>query len=124
MRIAQHQVLRDKLNIGNPALISFDIKAIAMFVAKVRAHFLTHFPPFGLQRTAFARGRHDRLADRIELRFELRIAVHHAGAHQRLMLPRPGFVLLIVGKSLRGGNQHACRAGRAQTRIHFIQNAG
>ena len=124
MRVEQHQILGNELNIGNPALVGFDIKAIAVFITQVRAHFLAHLAHFRLQRTALARGGHHILTDGIELRFELRIAIHHAGAHQRLMLPRPGFVLLIVGKSLRGGNQHACRAGRAQTRIHFIQNAG
>ena len=101
MRVQQHEILSDKFNIGNTALVGFYIKAIAMLIAQMRAHFLAHLAHLGLQGTALARGGHDRLANRIELRVQLRIAIDHAGAHQRLMLPRPGFVFLIIGEGFR-----------------------
>ncbi|MNE46723.1 hypothetical protein D3C80_1410780 [compost metagenome] len=87
-------------------------------------HFLAHFAHFGLQRFAFTRGDQHIAANGVKLRFKLRIAIHYARAHQRLMLPGPRFMLLIFCKGFGGGDQHARRTGRAQTRVDFIQNPG
>ncbi|MNP22716.1 hypothetical protein D3C76_1154000 [compost metagenome] len=102
VRMAEHQILRNEFNVGNPAFIGFDIKAIAVLVAQMRPHFLTHFSHVDLQFLTFARRNQHVPSNGIELRFQLRIAVHHAGTHQRLMLPCPGFVLLIVSKGFGG----------------------
>ena len=100
MRIAQHQVLRNKLNVGDAAFIRFDIKTIAMLIAQMGPHFLTHFAHIGLQGFRIADEGHDIATNRIKLRGQPRVAVHHSSAHQRLMLPRPSFVALVISESL------------------------
>ncbi len=124
MRIPQHQVLGDKFNVGDTALISFDIKAIPMFIPQMGAHLLAHLAHFGLQRRGLARGGEHIATNGIKLRFQLRIAIHHPGTHQGLMFPGPGLVLLIIGEGVGRGDQHARRPGRTQAGIHLIQNAG
>ena len=124
MSVAQHQILGNKFDIGNSPFISFDIKAIAMFIAEMSAHFLAHFPHFRLQSFTFTRQRHNLATHCVKVRGELRIAVHYTRTHQRLMFPRPGLVFLIIGKCFCGCHQHSRRPGRTQSSIHFIQNAG
>ena len=124
MSVAQHQILGNKFDIGNSAFIGFDIKAITMFIAEMSAHFLAHFPHFRLQSFTFTRQRHNLATHCVKVRGELRIAVHYTRTHQRLMLPRPGLVFLIISKCFCGCHQHSRRPGRTQSCIHFIQNAG
>ena len=88
------------------------------------AHLLAHLANLGLQGRPLPRGGQDIATNGVKARLQRRVAIDHAGAHQRLMLPRPGLVLLIVGKRVSGGNQHPRRAGRAQPGVHFVENTG
>ena len=95
-----------------------------MFVAKVGAHLLAHLANLGLQGRTIPHGGQNIAPNGVKSRLQRRVAIDHASAHQRLMLPCPGFVLLIIGKRVGGGDQHPRRAGRAQPGVNFVENTG
>ena len=112
MRVAQHQILGNKFNIGDPSGIGFDIKAIALLIAEMSARIFSRISRTSVCGVAPSRG-----VVRISRRIASKRACsagspyHHPGANQRLMLPGPGFIALIIGEGIGGGHQHARRAG-------------
>ena len=83
-----------------------------MLIAEMGAHFLPHFPHFGLQRRPFTRRAEDIASDGIKTLLQRRIAIDYAGTHQGLMFPGPGLILLVVGKRIGSGDQHTRRTRR------------
>ena len=51
------------------------------------------------------------------------ISGHRARVQQRLVLPGPGFLLLVLGERADARDQHAALARRAQAHVHLVEPA-
>src|SRR6185437_966061 len=63
-------------------------------------------------------------AYRLEARAQLIRAGHGARMQQRLVLPGPGILALVVGERLDAGDQQASLAARAQPHVDLVETAG
>ena len=57
-------------------------------------------------------------------RAQRRIAGHGARMQQRLVLPGPGFLLLVLGERADARDQHAALARRPQAHVDFVEPPG
>ena len=60
----------------------------------------------------------------LEARAQLARAGHGAGVQQRLMLPGPGVLTLVVGEGADAGHEQAALAARPQAHIHLVEPPG
>ncbi len=84
---------------------------------------MAHLNHFLLQYCRFTRLHQNSLPHLGKTLLQWCIAIHQPRPNQRLMLPGPGLLLLIIGKGLHGTDQQAGCSGRAKAHIHFIQHA-
>jgi hypothetical protein len=64
------------------------------------------------------------VAQRRKGRAQIRRAGQRSRAHQRLLFPGPGALLLVLGEAFQARHQHALGAVRAQAHVDFVQAAG
>ena len=55
---------------------------------------------------------------------QIRVAGHRARMQQRLVLPGPGFLLLVLGEGADARDQHAALARGPQPHVDFVEPAG
>ena len=91
------------------------------------AHLVAHADDFSLQGLGVARRRDDGFADGVKALLERVVAQHKTGARHGLVFPGPGGVraalLLVVGVSVKRGDQQAGVAVRAQRGVDLVQVA-
>ena len=124
--LRQHQVLYRKLDVDHATRAVLDVK-VAGPHGVGRAHPLAHGHNFLLQVSRLPRRADDSLAHRIKALPQVVATQNTAGPCHGLVFPGPGGVaatlLLVVGVSIKGGNQQAGIAVGSQSRVDLVQVA-
>ncbi|MNE78439.1 hypothetical protein D3C80_1748450 [compost metagenome] len=117
VRPGQSGVLHHKFDIDDTTGILLDIEGHtgiegvgrrpggAELGAEVVAHLGAHLADLGLQLGQVARLAENACTHGLERRTHLRATDQHPGANQGLMLPGPGFVLLVTLKGAQRADQ-------------------
>ncbi len=124
MRIAQHQKLQQELQVHQPAFALLEVEQRRIAAIQLGAHAPAHRRHVRAQRRLRARTRQHLRAQRLEIGGKRRIPGDRARAHQRLVLPGPGALALVVAEAGETGHQQALGAVRAQAHVHVEQTAG
>ena len=95
--VNQHQVLHHEFDVHHAATVVLDVEQAAGILVAV-VHFLAHLQNLLAQCRRIALLAKHLLADLLKGRADPAIARTEAGACQRLMLPDPGMIALILGK--------------------------
>ena len=123
--VAEHEVLDEEFDVDQAARIVLQLEGAVVVLAGVAGgHLLAHAGHFATQRVEVARLAQDFLAHALEAGAQRGVAGGKARPCQRLVLPHPGVLELVVTKAVERADQQARIAVRAQTHVGVIQTAG
>src|SRR6185312_13963342 len=119
----QRPVLRQELDVGEAAGILLEIQSAITALRELAPHALAHRPHLVAQGLA-----PDRMAQRLETSaLELRAECGGAGdrtrMQQRLMLPGPRFMALVLGEGIDLRDEQSAFTARPQAYVHLIEAA-
>ena len=124
MGVRQNFILHHKFDIGDTTSTLLEIEARGRAGIQFGAHPLAHFADLSAQSLGSAFDAQYCAAQGSIALGQLGGSRHHARPRQRLMLPGPGLVALVVGEGFEGADQQAGAAAGPQAGIDFVQIAG
>ncbi len=119
----QHAGLHQEFQVDQAAGALLEIETRRIAAVQLGTHARTHLAHFLAQRCGLARACQGLRAHLLELLQQRRIAGHAAGAHQRLVLPGPGALALVLPVAGQRRHQRALAAVRAQAHVDVVQAA-
>ena len=117
--VAPHQLRR-----AARVLLDVELPGSWPGARQLPAHALAHLAHFLAQGVAAHVAHQELDAQLLEPRAQACVASHRARMQQRLVLPGPGFLLLVFREGADARDQHAALARRTQPHVHLVEPAG
>ena len=121
VRVRQDQDLQQKFQIQQGAMALFEVDVVGIRTVPLAPPALAHATDLQADLRRITLPRQDHVAPLAKALHERRVTGHRARAHQGLVLPDPGPLLLVFDETVQAGHQHALGTVRPQPRIDFIQ---
>jgi len=121
--VAEHQILDDEFDVDQPAVVMFQVEQFALARVGID-HFLPHRQYFALEFGEVAGLAQDLDADFLESRADIAVAGGEARPGERLMLPHPGSLELILAEGVKRADEQAGIAVGTQPQVGLEQQAG
>ena len=126
----QHGILAEEFDVHHATRIVFQVEGALgahgigrSLAAQMVTHLVAHVDHVAAQGVLGTFDAQNRTTQRLEARGQCVTARHYSSSHQRLVLPGPGILTLIVGESLQRGHQQASVTRRPQPHIHLVKAA-
>src|SRR5207302_2839423 len=115
-RVREHETLHHELDVDHAARVVLQVEKPAR-VGMRGVELLAHGADLGGERARLARTREDRFADALEGGAHGGVARAITRARERLVLPYPGALLLVVRKGVDGAYQQPRGAARPKFQV-------